>query len=233
MLNKLRQSYHIQKHLLLWRLGHLKALSNRQKTLYEYFHHHRIRKLQVGCGEFQLKGWLNSDLYGSQTLFPIDLTKHFPLPDESFDIIFSEHTHEHFDFKQGMSMLSEFHRILRKNGVVRITTPDLKFLIDLYSKKTKLQKAYIEWSTNMFIKDALSNSEGYVINNFVRAWGHQFIYDHKTLKEQLEKAGFINVRFYRPGKSQNKYLVGIEHHGQATGEKFNQLESMVVEAIKP
>ena len=50
----------------------------------------------------------------------------------------------------------------------------------------------------------------FVINNFFRDWGNKFIYDYKTLRDVLEKCGFINITRYNPGESDDKNLQGIE-----------------------
>ena len=93
----------------------------------------REPKLHVGCGSWWLDGWLNSDLHPSSpgTLL-LDATRRFPFPDGTFAYVYSEHMIEHLTFREGMAMLGECHRVLAPGGKVRVTAPDLAFLIDLY-----------------------------------------------------------------------------------------------------
>ncbi|MFZ1721944.1 MAG: methyltransferase domain-containing protein [Microgenomates group bacterium] len=234
MLNSLKPYYHHYNHRLRWRLGHWKSIWNRQKTIAQYMKAHKVKKLQLGCGPHLIKGWLNSELYGSPEMIPLDLTKKFPVPDNSFDYLFCEHTIEHFSLEQGRNIFAEFFRVLKPGGKVRMATPDLKFLIDLYKKEKKpVQKRYIAWSSKEFFPKLGIVHETFVINNFVRAWGHQFIYDLAAFKILLPKAGFKNITKHKPGESRDKHLRGLELHGKSMGDEFNLLETLVVEATKP
>jgi hypothetical protein len=69
-------------------------------------------------------------------------------------------------------MLSECHRVLKNNGKIRISTPDLQFLIDLYrDNKSELQRQYIKWATDERIKGAPCYDETFVINSLSETGG--------------------------------------------------------------
>jgi len=53
------------------------------------------------------------------------------------------------------------------------------------------------------------------------------------MKATLESVGFTEVREFRPGESDDAVLQGIEGHGKVIGERWNQVETFVVEATKP
>jgi predicted SAM-dependent methyltransferase len=94
---------------------------------------------------------------------------------------------EHVSYPQASLMFAECFRILKRNVTIRIATPDLSFLINLYNRhKSDAENNYIEWATKTSIKGAPYNDVVFVINNFVRDWGHQFIYDENTLRSSLE-----------------------------------------------
>ncbi len=139
---------------------------------------------------------------------------------------------EHISYSGGFNMLSECYRILKNNGKIRISTPDLQFLIDLYKKdKSKLQDEYIKWSTNNCIKSAPYADATFVINNFVRDWGHLFIYDEKTLRSSLERAGFTNIVKCELNCSENKELLNLENDTRMP-KGFLKLETFTLEATK-
>ena len=146
-------------------------------------------KLHLGCGRNLLEGWINTDFntakfQGSDFL---DVTEKFPYDDNSVDYIFSEHMIEHLTYQEGKFMLEECFRVLKVGGKIRISTPDLKFLIDLYTDdKTDLQKRYIDYTVNHRAYNVSIGIDTFIINNFVRDWGHIFIYDKKILKTLLE-----------------------------------------------
>ncbi len=173
---------------------------------------HGIRKLHIGCGENILDGWLNSDLsfLSRFILVHLDATERFPFSDEEFDYVFSEHVIEHFSYLKGLQMLSECHRILKPEGKIRISTPSLDFLIDLYKKeKSDLQIQYIKWAAKAIV-GASSDNCTFVINNYVRDWGHQFIYDEVTLSKCLNNAGFTRVTRCELNESEDEALRNLE-----------------------
>jgi len=193
-----------------------------------------VPKLQIGCGKNLHTGWLNADISASENSFYLDATRPLPFPDASFAYVFSEHMIEHIPVRKGIKLLEEIFRVLRPNGRVRIATPDLKFLIDLYDEpKTGLQRRYIEFAAKNFLP-GLPPTAVYVINNTVRDWGHQFIYDRATLRGILKSVGFVDVVDCKVMVSQYPELCGLESHGHTViGEEFNELETMVIEGRKP
>lgn len=188
-------------------------------------------KLQLGCCKNPLPGWLNTDIslrsvYGVY----LDAGKRFPFQEASFEYVYSEHLFEHLTYQQGLNMLKESYRILKPGGVIRIATPDLQFLVGLYQAPEKpVHKQYIEFSAQ---QGKLPAEAVYVINRFHTTWGHQIIYDKKTLSALLEQVGFKDVRSCEVGESKHPALTGIEGHFKELGVEFNRLETMVLEATK-
>jgi predicted SAM-dependent methyltransferase len=198
-----------------------------------YLRSHQIRKLQIGCGQNVIRVCLNTDLNPTIKIVFVYETKRLPFDDCTFDYIFCEHLIEHLKYLDGERLILECYRILKPGGKVRISTPDLRFLLELYSEnKTDLQKRYITWAVNSFLPEIGIYSEVFVINNFFRAWGHKFIYDYNTLCSLLNKSGFFNIKRYAPKDSDDKNLQGIECHGTHMTDEFNCLESIVLEGKK-
>jgi len=204
-----------------------------KKVIEQYLGQQKIRKLHLGCGNNILEGWLNSDLFPeSDHVVHIDATKTCPFDDETFDYIFSEHMIEHFSYAQGQRMLKECFRVLKDGGKIRISTPDLSFLLLLYqSEKSELQKKYIRWATETYIDSAPYSEDTFVINNFVRAWGHTFIYDEKVLRFSLEKAGFKEITNCDLNESKDEILRNLENEKRLP-EDFLRLESFTLEGTK-
>jgi len=130
-------------------------------------------------------------------------------------------------------MLSECHRILKPGGRIRIATPDLSFLIDLYAPyKSELQNDYIRWALDNFVPDVPAPLDTFVINNFVRDWGHKFIYDQKVLRLSLENVGFLNIVKRNLNESGHEDLRELENESRMPNG-FLALETIVLEAEKP
>ena len=200
----------------------------------KYMGSHATRKLQIGCGANRLEGWLNMDLKLGRGVVFLDAGRRLPFAGEGVDYIFSEHVIEHFEYSGGMKLLRECFRVLRPGGKIRIATPDLNFLIQLYGpNKSGLQERYKAWAVERFMPDIGIPEDAFVINHFFRAWGHRFIYDFKTLERALIRAGFAGVRLAEVGKSHDPVFANLESHGKQIGEEFNRLETLVAEAVKP
>ena len=83
---------------------------------------------------------------------------------------------------------------------------------------------YIKWATDQFVPWASRPSSAFVINNFVRDWGHIFIFDEPTLSEAFELAGFENTKSCFLGPLENKSRMP---------DGFLELESFTLEGTKP
>lgn len=189
-------------------------------------------KLQIGCGANHLDGWLNSGigLRECRAGIYLDAGKHFPLQDASFDYIFSEHLFEHLTYPQALNMLKESYRVLKPGGVMRVATPNLRFLMGLYQDPEKpLHKRYIEFTAK---NGELPPTAVFVINRFHTAWGHQIIYDRETLAKLLEQTGFKDVCSCEVSQSEHPALKDVEGHFKTLPVEYNQLETMVLEATK-
>jgi predicted SAM-dependent methyltransferase len=204
-----------------------------RQTISAYIKQHEIRKLHVGCGNNVLDGWLNSNYYPEAShILHLDATESFPMGNDEFDYIFSEHMIEHISHADGLLMLNECFRLLKPDGKIRISTPNLLFLVDLYKPdKSALQLEYIKWATDRFIPNVGAHEDTYVINNFVRDWGHSFIYDEKTLRLSLEKAGFTNITKCELNQSDRDVFRNLENESRLP-PGFLKLETISLEGTK-
>ena len=203
----------------------------RKKVVCKYLSEHEVAKLQIGCGPYPLEGWLNTDiltnLHKGSPVY-MDAGKPFPIPDASFDYVYSEHLSEHLTYCQAMNMLKECYRVLKPNGVLRIATPNLQFLVDLYLHPEKgINKEYIEFNAG---RSGLPSLPVYTVNYFHTTWGHQIIYDPETLIRFLEEVGFKGVRQCEMSKSDHAALCDVEQHFKFLKYELNLLETMIVEA---
>lgn len=107
--------------------------------------------LNIGCGKNAERGWLNVDIDPEASAVYMDAAQPFPFADDSFDYVFSEHLFEHLDYASGRRMLAEVFRVLRPGGVLRLTTPDFRFLHRLYEKPDRpLHQSYMAWSLSAY-----------------------------------------------------------------------------------
>lgn len=199
-------------------------------TVEEYLASHPIAKIQLGCGGNFLDGWLNTDieLYRNDAVY-LDLTKQFPAQDSVFDYVYSEHNIEHLSYWQGAHMLQESYRILKPGGKIRISCPDIRFLLNMYSNPQPIDHEYIQSELPSW---APYPSAIFIINNYVREWGHQFIHDKTSLSFLLTAAGFNSITEHRVRESNDPNLQNLEIVNRMK-PGFLQLETMTLEGVKP
>lgn len=209
-----------------WRAGN-------NRVVRSYFDRHEVRKLHLGCGDHELPEWLNTDLNpkGGDTAY-LNVLLPFPFPGDAFDFVFSEHMIEHLSYEQGQMMLRECHRVMKPGGRIRIVTPDLKFLTGMHGRpKNEVQRRYVEWASRKWLSEDVRDLEAFTINHFVRAWGHQFIYDEASLSHALRQVGFHDIETAAIGESSTVDLSGLENESRMP-EGFLRLESLTIEGVK-
>jgi predicted SAM-dependent methyltransferase len=193
-------------------------------------------KLEIGTRETK-PGWLTSDLVAQPgaagvPVIALDATKEFPIPSDSFDFVYTEHMIEHIGFEDGLSMLGECNRVLKPGGVIRVVTPSLGFIYRVTSSdRSPLEDRYREWSVRTFVPGAPAVTNALFLNNFVRGWGHTFIYDHDTLRHAMQLAGFVRVTACDLNASDHPPLRNLENERRLPAG-FLALESLVIEAEK-
>jgi len=229
-----RQVYwlYVKLSAIFWNV--LSFLTARNKRFADkYLSESQTRKLHLGCGSNYLKGWLNTDIYPNAHRIYLDITKKFTLPENSFDYVYTEHVIEHMPFLDGKNMIEQSFKTLKPGGSIRVVTPDIRFLIALYQNdQEQLHKDYIAWNSELFIKNKAPHCALSVLNNYVRDWGHVFIYDVPLISEMLKEAGFTNIRECKLCESSKPDLQDLENVSRHP-EGFLALESLVVEADKP
>jgi len=138
-------------------------------------------KLHLGCGERYLEGFTHVDLAKYDHIdyeIPVDNLEIFS--DNSVEEIYASHVIEYFDREEIKSVLKEWNRVLKKNGVLRIAVPNLPELIKVYETYNDLNNIlgplYGKWK--------IDNKTIY----------HKTVYDEKSLTSVLEQAGFRDIR---------------------------------------
>ena len=207
-------------------------------ALAKYLLTNKVKKLQLGCGPNPIEGFFNTDIQTIEGVYYVDECQPLPFKDETFHFIFLEHNFEHLSYRDGRALLRECYRILKPNGVLRLTTPCLEFLLEIYNHpETELNQAYMKWhfeknSPEIFedFKDNLPPA--LLISNFMRLWGHKCLYDHSSIERCLSLAGFNKIQFCEVGESDHQDLRNLEHHQYVIPAQYNAMETMCLEATK-
>lgn len=171
-------------------------------------------KLHLGCGEIHLDGWVNIDIESTNADLIHDLRNPLPFDTDSVSYIYAEHFIEHLSQADAKALLSECHRVLRDKGAIRLTTPNLAFLLSTYFSGD-LQ----EWSEYW-----VPATKAHMVNEGMRSWGHQFIYDAEELARFIFECGFGFIKFEQWRQSDISHFSNIESR--------NYHKELIVEAYK-
>ena len=156
-----------------------------RRRIKRYLKNHKDIKLNIGCGRNHLQGWLNADIsYGDIYL---DATKKFPFENNSVTFIFSEHLIEHLPLNKGIKFLKECYRVLKPGGVLRLSTPDLRFYINLYLGEEK-EVALDEFCSRIRHIFPTTPHRCMFINKILTEFGHLFNYDYDFCHLKIKSA---------------------------------------------
>jgi SAM-dependent methyltransferase len=119
---------------------------------------------------------------------------------ESMDGLWSSHNLEHLYPHEVPLALSEFHRVLKKGGILLMTLPDLQSVAQLIAQDKLEEAAYVSPSGPIAPIDILygfrpSMAEG----NLYMA--HRTGFTARSLTNHLAKVGFIKGRVWRDEKA--------------------------------
>jgi predicted SAM-dependent methyltransferase len=127
-----------------------------------------------------------------------DATKAIPLDSSSCACLYTSHMFEHLSQDGALIFLSESLRVLEKNGVLRISVPDLSVAV----------KEYISaGDADLFMENMLVSAPpirtirqkiGLLVSGYRH---HQWMYDGKSLAKLMTKAGFRDVTIQAPGET--------------------------------
>lgn len=162
-------------------------------------------KFHLACGPNIFDGWANIDLLGGAKVIRWNCTTRFPLKSGTIKFIYIEHFIEHITQIQGEECLKECYRVLQAGGVLRISTPNLRQIVDEYLLGESSQWRNLTYSSNT----GSSYTPCRMVNDAMRLWGHQFVYDGVELRALLEKIGFkVTPASWRDSKYEE--LNGLE-----------------------
>jgi predicted SAM-dependent methyltransferase len=194
----------------MMRRNPFQRLSRRVRTL-DY--------LNIGCNKKIFEHTINLDY----AWFPgIDLTfdilRPLPISEKSLRGIYCEHVIEHLPFDTVPFILSEWKRVLRPGGVVRILVPDAQLYVETYCSIKKGEKA-------LFPYHNVASTPMMQVNEMFRSYEHQYAYDYETLARLLDEAGFKGITQCEHKKGRDEKLL--------LDSEDRRAESLRIEALLP
>jgi len=171
-----------------------------------------------------------------------------PLENESCKTIFCSHVIEHIPNYKFEKVLLEFNRVLKKDGILRVLSPDLFLLAKAYVEKDKtFYEKLLNEDENIrkdlgyggtFMNCIVSPGQDTVIFNnslteFIGGLGHIYLYDFEMLKILLERYGFYEIKQKKFCESEFKdykeplHVEGMKPEWQNLNKKFFEKHGLI------
>ena len=141
--------------------------------------------LHLGCGSINHPRFINIDGLPAPHIHYIrgidDLS---PFRDNSVNLIYACHCLEHFPYANVPKVMSEWFRVLKDDGILRLSVPDFDLLIDIYKENLN--------DVNTII-GPLMGGQDYKFNF------HMTVFNRLSLEILLKNIGFKLIQKWQPG----------------------------------
>ncbi|CAM5447155.1 hypothetical protein TMEC54S_03328 [Thauera mechernichensis] len=159
--------------------------------------------LHVGCGhqnKSQLKGFNAPDW--QEIRFDIDPSVHPDIVGSLTDLsqvgtasvnaVFSSHNIEHLHAHEVPGAIREFHRVLKDDGFVVITCPDLQSVCKAVAEDKLLEPLYVSPAGPISPLDILYGHRGFIAQGNVYM-AHKCGFTYSVLLNCFAQGGFVNA----------------------------------------
>jgi SAM-dependent methyltransferase len=174
------------------------------------------RKLEIGTGNYRISGFETLNIASSFHVdYILDASKKLPFKDESFSLIYTSHIVEHLPWFKLEEILTEWYRIIEKDGMLEIFVPDgLKICKAFVDAEEGNDSSYTldGWYKFNESKDPCIWANGRIfsygdgtVNKMSPNW-HMSLFSERFLTQLLKNIGFRKIV-----KLTNKETRGYNH----------------------
>lgn len=175
--------------------------------------------LHIGCGDINAKDFVNIDARPLPHVHIVadSLFNLYMIPDGVADMIYMSHVLEHVSHRDLHSTLLELRRILRSNGVLRLSVPDFDKMVDIYLAEGRNLEP---------VGQALMGAQDYP-QNF-----HYSVFNEANLRLTLSRAGLLDVTLWDSNNCAHHDFIDWANRKIAFGTKEYDV-SLNIEARAP
>lgn len=182
----------------------------------------KMNCLNLGCGDRYHKNWVNVDINSnSSDVISCNLLGGLPFPNEKFEILYHSQLLEHFPKEKVFEFMKECHRVLKKNGTIRIVVPDLETIVNEYKKNlhealnnpSKQTEANYDWILLELYDQTVRNYSGGLMEKFLK-------------QESMVNEQYVKDRIGYVGRSiRESFLLGTN---DAIKRNIKAIESIMI-----
>ena len=157
-------------------------------------------KINMGCGWRDFgEGWIHIDSGDYEHLDSFSITNLSEHEDNTVDLIYASHLVEYFNREAVGALLTEWHRVLKPGGILRVGVPNFEKISHLYSSG---QYGLDYFVGLLYGKMPMGSTTIY----------HKTVYDFESLDKVLCAAGFRDCREW---EWRNTEHAQFDDHSQA------------------
>jgi predicted SAM-dependent methyltransferase len=165
------------------------------------------RRLEIGPGKKRIPGYETINIaFGFSTDYIGDAAKKLPFESSSFIEVYASHILEHVPWFKTRETLQEWFRVLKPGGTLKVFVPDgtkiVKTLVALENNQEptdfhdpwyrfNAEKDLYTWANGRIFSYGNGTSDSTSQN-----W-HRSLFTKKSLTQQLQKVGFIDIQEIR------------------------------------
>jgi predicted SAM-dependent methyltransferase len=139
-----------------------------------------------------------------------DIVNGLPVPQSSTEAVYCSHILEHLSLEDLKRALIQTHNMLTTGGCFRLVLPDLEYSITQYIKNPSPEAALNFMNETSLGKNKRSRN----LKGFISEWmgnsQHYWMWDYKSLCQELEAVGFENIRRAKYGDSKISIFKDVE-----------------------
>lgn len=150
--------------------------------------------LNAGCGTHYAKGWVNCDVWQSETTKPDVVVKPgepYPFPDDYFDAIYLGHVIEHIDWRSVPDFMRDMRRIAKAGAPILVVGPDVLKTIQRWKEGKE------PW--HMVLSTIEHQEHNYQPDREDEFWDgatHHWNCHHQRVWDMMLRLGFTNLVDY-------------------------------------
>ena len=180
-----------------------------------------MNKINMGCGWRNFgSDWIHIDSGDYDHIDYKSITDLSQFKNETIDLIYASHVIEYFDRKEVVPLIEEWHRVLKKGGILRVAVPNFAMMAHLYTTGAFLLDNFIG---PLYGRMSMGNDTIY----------HKHVYDFKSLETLLISCHFEDCRLYDWRETEHHMF---DDHSQAYLPHMDKengiLVSLNVECVK-
>ncbi|MEW5856157.1 MAG: methyltransferase domain-containing protein [Cyanobacteriota bacterium] len=173
--------------------------------------------LHLGCGGVNHEKFVNIDALPAPHIHYIrGLDNLSPFKDNSVDLIYGSHCLEHFSHLKVPNVLGEWYRVLKTDGILRLSVPNFDALCEIYKESGNDLDSILE---------VLMGRQDYKYNF------HMTAFTQSSLTRLFKNVGFREVREWQPGSCELTTFRDFSNHKIPANQKYYPI-SLNLEAIK-